>query len=169
MIDGDLFPAQPNPLPLRCSRARFRMKLPFLDELEYSEVEGYFVGLQRSMYHGFPYWSLLLRDETNVLSVLFPITSGLFVHLLRHLIDRKFSYVDLIVNRHEEDKRLIVLLDSVQVEPKELVLPPIKKYRVMKNGRKTERHDYTQRNAVIEKRIDEVNRYNPRAHRGVGV
>lgn len=166
MIDGDLFPAQPEPLPLRCSRARFRMKLSFLDEMEFSEVEGNFVGLQRSTYHGFPYWSLLLRDENNVLSVLFPITSGLFVYLLRHLIGREFSYVDLIVNRNDEDKRLIVLLDNVQVEPRELVLPPIKKDRVMRNGRKTERHDYTQRNIAIEKMIDEVNRYNPRAHIG---
>lgn len=161
MIDGDLFPTQPEPLPLRCSRARFRMKLPFLDEVELCEVEGDFVRLERTSYKGFRYWALMLRDESNVLNVLFPETSGFFVFLLRHLVGRRFSYVDILLNKMDEDKRLIVLLDGRQVEPiKDLQLPKITKYKVI-DGKKVERHDYSKRLEAIESIVNEVNKCNP--------
>lgn len=163
MIDGDIFPAQSEPLPLRCSRARFRMKLPFLDEVEFQEVEGDFVRLERTSYKGFRYWALVLRDESNVLNVLFHETSSFFVFLLRHLVGRRFSYVDILLNKEDEDKRLIVLLDGRQVEPiKDLQLPKITKYKVV-DGKKVERHDYSKRFEAIENIVNEVNRCNPRA------
>lgn len=168
MLDGDLFPAQPQPLPLRCSRARLRLKLPFLDEVEFSEVEGRFVGLDRTFYKNFPYWCLALRDESNTLNILFPETSGFFVFLLRHLVNRKFSYVDIIVNKRDENKRLIVLLDGRQVEAiKELQLPKISKYKVVE-GKKVERHDYTKRLEAVREIVKEINRCNPRARRDKG-
>ena len=126
------------------------MKLPFLDEVEFQEVEGDFVRLGRTSYKGFRYWALVLRDESNVLNVLFPETSGFFVFLLRHLVGRRFSYVDVLLNKENENKRLIVLLDGRQVEPiKDLQLPKITKYKVV-DGKKVERHDYSKRLEAIE-------------------
>ena len=163
MIDGDYFPAQSEPLPLRCSRARFRMKLFDFDEVEFSEVEGTFAGLSRSKYNGFPYWELRLVDESNQIRVLFPKTGGMFPYLLRHLVNRRFSYVDLILDRYDKAKRLIALLDGLQVEPQPLKLPKIRKYQIV-DGRKTERHNYTARNGKIDELISEINTCNPHAH-----
>lgn len=139
------------------------MKLPFLDEVEFQEVEGDFVRLGRTSYKGFQYFALQLRDESNVLNVLFSETSAAFVFLLRHLVGRRFSYVDILLNKEDEDKRLIVLLDGRQVEPiKDLQLPKITKYRVI-DGKKVEQHDYSKRLEAIENIVNEINKCNPRA------
>lgn len=163
MIDGDIFPKQQQPLPLRCSRGRFRMKLFDFDEVEFSEVEGIFAGLSRGRYNGFPYWQLNLVDESNQIRVLFPETGGMFPYLLRHLVNRRFSYVDLILDRYDKDKRLVVLLDNVQVEPRPLELPKIRKYQII-DGRKTERHDYSSRNKRVDELISKINSCNPHVH-----
>ena len=126
MIDGNYFPAQSEPLPLRCSRARFRMKLFDFDEVEYNSVEGNFVKMERTRYGKFDYWLLQLQDKVNLLNILFPLTSGLFVRLLRLLTNRKFRYVEICLNPTAEEK-ITVLLDGVQVEPQPLELPKIKK------------------------------------------
>lgn len=126
------------------------MKLPFLDEVEFQEVECDFVRLERTSYKGFRYWDLVLQDESNVLNLLFPETSGFFVFLLRHLVGRRFAYVDILLNKEDKDKRLIVLLDGQQVEPiKDLHLPKITKYKVI-DGEKVERHDYSKRFKVLK-------------------
>lgn len=137
------------------------MRLPFLDEVEFSEVEGDFLKLERTTYKGFRYWGLRLRDESNRIDVLFPETSGLFVFLLRHFVGKFFSYVDIIVDKSDKDKRLIVLLDGQQVEPiKDLQLPKITKYKVV-DGKKLERHDYSKRLEAIENIVSDINRCNP--------
>lgn len=162
MIDGDIFPKQQQPLPLRCSRGRLRMKLFDFDEVEFSEVEGTFAGLSRSRYNGFPYWELRLVDESNQIRVLFPLTSGLFVRLLRLLVGRKFRFVEICLNPNAEEK-VFVLLDGVQVsEPAKFELPKIKKLFTMKNRRVVEYHDYSERNAEVERLVEAVNAYNPR-------
>ena len=161
MIDGDYFSAQGEPLPIRVSRARFRMKLFDFDEVEFSEVEGTFAGLSRSKYNGFPYWELRLVDESNQIRVLFPKTGGMFPYLLRHLVNRRFSYVDLILDRYDKAKRLIALLDGLQVEPQPLKLPKIEKLFMMKNRRVIEYHDYGRRNAEVERLVEAINAYNP--------
>ena len=137
------------------------MKLSWLPEFEFSEIEGTFAGLSRGKYNGFPYWELRLVDESNRLRALFPEKGGMFTCLLRHLIDRKFSYIDLVLNRYDKDKRLIVLLDNVQVEPQPLELPKIRKYQIV-SGCRVEKHNYTARNGKIDELISEINTCNPR-------
>lgn len=139
------------------------MKLFDFDEVEFSEIEGTFTGLSRGKYNGFPYWELRLVDESNRLRVLFPETGGMFPYLLRHLVNRRFSYVDLILDRYDKAKRLIALLDGLQVEPQPLKLPKIRKCQIV-NGFKVERHDYTARNKRIDELISEVNTCNPHVH-----
>ena len=163
MIDGDIFSKMEQPLPIRVSRCRFRMKLFDFDEVEFSEIEGAFAGLSRGKYNGFPYWELRLVDESNQIRVLFPETGGMFPYLLRHLVNRRFSYVDLILDRYDKAKRLIALLDGLQVEPQPLELPKIRKCQIV-NGFKVERHDYTARNKRIDELISEVNTCNPHVH-----
>lgn len=139
------------------------MKLFDFDEFEFSEVGGTFTGLSRGKYNGFPYWELRLVDESNQIRVLFPLTSGLFVRLLRLLTNRKFRYVEICLNPTAEEK-IIVLLDGVQVsEPAKFELPKIRKYQII-DGQRTERHDYTARNKRIDELISEINLCNPHAH-----
>ena len=117
-----------------------------------------------------------------MLNVLFSETSAAFVFLLRHLVGRRFSYVDILLNKEDEDKRLIVLLDGRQVEPiKDLQLPKIvwkvsgKSFRhqpgmwgtsecpLVIDGKKVEQHDYSKRLEAIENIVNEINKCNPRA------
>ncbi len=161
MIDGDFFSKQQQPLPIRVSRARFRMKLFDFDETEHNSVEGNFIKLERTRYGKFDYWLLELKDETNLLDILFPLTSGLFVRLLRLLTNRKFRYVEICLNPTAEEK-IIVLLDGVQVsEPAKFELPKIKKLFTMKNRRVVEYHDYSERNMELERIVEAINAYNP--------
>ena len=161
MLDGDYFPAQSEPLPLRCSRARFRMKLFDFDEVEYNNIEGNFIKLERARHGKFEYWLLELQDETNLLDILFPLTSGLFVRLLRLLVGRKFRYIEIYLNPNVEEK-IICLLDGTQVsEPAKFELPKIKKLFAMKNRRVVEYHDYSERNMELERIVEAINAYNP--------
>lgn len=162
MIDGDFFSKQQQPLPIRVSRARFRMKLFDFDEVTYNSVEGNFIKLERTRYGKFDYWLLQLKDEVNTLNVMFQLTSGLFVRLLRLLTNRKFRYVEICLNPTAEEK-IIVLLDGVQVsEPAKFELPRIKKLFTMKNRRVVEYHDYGSRFLAIEGIVEAINAYNPR-------
>ena len=136
------------------------MKLFDFDEVEYNSVEGNFVKMERTRYGKFDYWLLELKDETNLLDILFPLTSGLFVRLLRLLTNRKFRYVEICLNPTAEEK-IIVLLDGVQVEPQPLELPKIKKMFAMKNRRVVEYHCYDERILAIETIVEAINAYNP--------
>lgn len=161
MVDGNIFPKQQQPLPIRVSRARFRMKLFDFDEVEYNNIEGNFIKLERARYGKFDYWLLELQDETNLLNILFPLTSGLFVRLLRLLVGRRFRYVEILLNPAAEE-RVVALLDGVQVsEPAKFELPKIKKLFTMKNRRVVEYHDYSERNAEVERLVEAINAYNP--------
>ena len=136
------------------------MKLFDFDEVEYNNIEGNFVRMERTRHGKFEYWLLELKDETNLLDILFPLTSGLFVRLLRLLVGRKFRYIEVCLNPTAEEK-IIVLLDGVQVEPQPLKLPKIEKLFTVKNRRVIEYHDYGRRNAEVERLVEAINAYNP--------
>lgn len=138
------------------------MKLFDFDEVEYNSVEGNFVKMERTRYGKFDYWLLQLEDKTNLLNILFPLTSGLFVRLLRLLVGRKFRYVEIYLNPAANvEERITVLLDGVQVEPQPLELPKIKKMFAMKNRRVVEYHCYDERILAIETIVEAINAYNP--------
>lgn len=138
------------------------MKLFDFDEVEYNSVEGNFVKMERTRYGKFDYWLLQLEDKTNLLNILFPLTSGLFVRLLRLLVGRKFRYVEIYLNPAANvEGKVTVLLDGKVSELQPLRLPKIEKLFTMKNRRVVEYHDYGSRFLAIERIVEAINEYNP--------
>lgn len=145
------------PIDVRVSRGRLRCVPPYADqELEFTQIEGEFMGVSKIKWHGFPYWSLCLHDGVNEYHVLFFLKSAMFIYLIRCLIGCKVEHLSLMVGAlTDETYQMIVEGDYRRLEPASIEIPPTKRYRKNKDN-KHDYKDYSKRLEYLQKLVDEV-------------
>lgn len=145
------------PIEVRVSRGRLRCVPPYSDnELEYSEIEGQFIGISKVKWHGFPYWLVTLKDEINTFHLLFFLKSAMFIYLLRCLVGCKVNHLSLIVGVLSDGAaQMIVEGDGKRLQPAGIDIPPTRRYRKNKDNRHDYK-DYTKRIEALQKLVDEM-------------
>ncbi len=145
------------PIDVRVSRGRLRCVPPYSDnELEFSQIEGEFMGVSKIKWHGFPYWCVELKDDINTYHLLFFLKSGMFVYLLRCLFGRTVESLSIEIGTLSDGNvQMIVEGDNVRLSPADIPLPPIKRKRKEKG--KPYFCDYSERLKAVQKIVDEAN------------
>ena len=99
-INDDMPCFSGTPIDVRVSRGRLRCVPPYADqELEFSQIEGKFMGVSKIKWHGFPYWCVCLHDGVNEYHVLFFLKSAMFVYLLRCLSGQRVVNLSIQVGK----------------------------------------------------------------------
>lgn len=155
---NDELPCMSEPIDIRVSRGRLRCVPPYSDnELEFSSVEGRFIGISKVKWHGFPYWQLALQDEANTYHLLFFLKSGMFVKLVRCLTGRKVEHLSLTVGTLSDGSyQMIIEGDGKRLVPANITLPPVKHIYKRKDGKCKEWHDYKARLDALQRILDEI-------------
>lgn len=156
------------PVEVRVSRGRLRCVPPYADqELEFSQIEGRLISVSKTKWHGFPYWCVELKDDTNTYRLLFFLKSGMFVYLLRCLLGRRGENLSIELGPLPDGSvQLVVYGDNVRLSPVDIELPPIRRKRKEKG--KPYFCDYSERLKAVLKIVDEVNIQPTHTHKGEG-
>lgn len=146
------------PIDIRVSRGRLRCVPPYSDnELEFSSVEGRFIGISKVKWHKWPYWCVSLSDGVNEYRLLFFERSAIFVKLVRCLVGCKVSHLSITVGVLTDGTyQLIVEGDGKRLVPADIVLPPIKRKRKEKG--KPYFCDYSERLKAVQSLVDKMNK-----------
>lgn len=157
------------PIDIRVSRGRLRCVPPYSDnELEFSSVEGRFIGISKVKWHKWPYWCVSLSDGVNEYRLLFFERSAMFVKLVRCLIGRKVEHLSLTVGvLSDGSHQLIVEADGKRLTPADIALPPVKHIYKRKDGKCKEWHDYKARLDALQRIVDEIGQPT-HTHKGEG-
>lgn len=146
------------PIDIRVSRGRLRCVPPYSDnELEFSSVEGRFIGISKVKWHRFPYWQLALQDEANTYHLLFFLKSGMFVNVVRCLTGHKVSHLSIMVGVLTDGSyQLIVEGDGKRLVPANITLPPVKHHYKKVDGKVEDWKDYKARLEAVQALVDEI-------------
>lgn len=131
---------------------------PYSDnELEYSQIEGKLIGIERIRWHSFPYWRVTLEDEENTYNLLFFLKSGMFVYLLRCLIGQKIETLSLTVGTLPDGTvQMIVEGDGKRLRPANIALPPVKHHYKKVDGKIEDWKDYKARLEAVTRLVGEI-------------
>ncbi len=145
------------PIDVRVSRGRLRCVPPYADqELEFSSIDGKFMGISKIKWHGFPYWCVELKDDINTYHLLFFLKSAMFVYLLRCLIGHRVEYLSLQVGTLSDGSyQIVVYGDNKRLQPASVEIPHTRRYRKNKDN-KHDYKDYSKRLEALQKIVDEI-------------
>lgn len=154
---NDELPCIGEPVEIRVSRGRLRCTPPYSDnELEFTQIEGRLISVSKTKWHGFPYWRVILKDEVNTYHLLFFLRSAMFVYLVRCLIGRKINQLSIMVGMLSDGTyQMIVETDGRRVEPRQMDVPPTRRYRKSKDN-KHDYKDYGERLEFLQKLVNEI-------------
>ncbi len=146
------------PIDVRVSRGRLRCVPPYADqELEFSSIDGKFVGILKIKWHGFPYWCVELKDDINTYHLLFFLKSAMFVYLLRCLIGQKIETLSLTVGTLPDGTvQMIVEVDGKRLRPANIALPPVKHHYKKVDGKIEDWKDYKARLEAVTRLVGEI-------------
>ncbi len=156
MSINDDMPCFGVPIDVRVSRGRLRCVPPYADqELEFSQIEGEFMGVSKIKWHGFPYWCVELKDEVNTYHLLFFLKSGMFVRLLRCLFGRRVENLSLQVGTLSDGTaQMIVEGDGKRLNPADIHIPSVKRHRKKEGVNPKDWQDYTDRLNAVQKIVE---------------
>lgn len=157
------------PIDIRVSRGRLRCVPPYSDnELEFSSVEGRFIGISKVKWHKWPYWCVSLSDGVNEYRLLFFERSAMFVKLVRCLIGRKVEHLSLTVGTLSDGShQMIVEADGKRLVPANMTLPPVKHHYKKVDGKVEDWKDYKARLEAVQSLVDEIGQPT-HTHKGEG-
>lgn len=154
MIDDSLLPKERLPIILRIKDGML-IRLQNGAELAYSAVGGVFVAMTFAKFKGFPYWCVVLQDETNTFHLIFPLKSAMFKDLVLHLHGTMFKCLEIEPYQEDGRNRLRVYADQRALCANYVPLPPIRRFRDAKG--KPYHCDYSKRLQAIFALTREIN------------
>ena len=132
MIDDELLPQVAEPIRMRLKKGMglFFADVQGIGEILCSTIEGSFAGIDNTLFRGYRYYALQIRDETNLYQVLFVPKASNLRYLLQCMDGETFSKVCL--EAYLDDKgynRLRLWLDDERTSPHSVEMPKIKRVR----------------------------------------
>lgn len=145
------------PIDIRVSRGRLRCVPPYSDnELEFTSVEGRFIGISKVKWHKWPYWQVSLSDGVNEYRLLFFLKSAQFIYLVKCLVGRKVEHLKVTVGTlNDGSYQMIVEGDNRPLQPQQIDLPPTRRYRKNKDN-EHDYKDYSKRLEYLQKLVDGI-------------
>ena len=132
MIDDELLPKVAEPIRLRLKKGMglFFADVQGMGEILCSTIEGSFAGIDNTLFRGYRYYALQIRDETNLYQVLFVPKASNLRYLLQCMDGETFIKVCLEAYLDERGyNRLRIWLDDERTYPHPVELPKIKRVR----------------------------------------
>ena len=161
MIDDELLPQVAEPIRMRLKKGMglFFADVQGMGEILCSTIEGSFAGIDNTLFRGYRYYALQIRDETNLYQVLFVPKASNLRYLLQCMDGETFTKVCLEAYVAERGyNRLRIWLDDERAYPHSAELPKIKRVRDCK-GKPYHCLYYALLNRVAEM-VAEVNQKN---------
>ena len=132
MIDDELLPQVAEPIRMRLKKGMglFFADVQGMGEILCSTIEGSFAGIDNTLFRGYRYYALQIRDETNLYQVLFVPKASNLRYLLQAMDGETFTKVCLEAYLDERGyNRLRIWLDDERTYPHPVELPKIKRVR----------------------------------------
>ena len=132
MIDDELLPQVAEPIRLRLKKGMglFFADVQGIGEILCSTIEGSFAGIAPTIFKGYRYYALQVRDETNLYQVLFVPKASNLRYILQAMSGETFTKVCLEAYVDEKGyNRLRLWLDDERAYPHSAELPKIKRVR----------------------------------------
>ena len=132
MIDDELLPKVAEPIRMRLKKGMglFFADVQGIGEILCSTIEGSFAGIDNTLFRGYRYYALQIRDETNLYQVLFVPKASNLRYLLQCMYGETFAKVCLEAYVDERGyNRLRIWLDDERTYPHPVELPKIKRVR----------------------------------------
>ena len=132
MIDDELLPQVAEPIRMRLKKGMglFFADVQGMGEILCSTIEGSFAGIAPTIFKGYRYYALQIRDETNLYQVLFVPKASNLRYLLQCMDGETFDKVCLEAYLDENRyNRLRLWLDGERTYPHPVELPKIKRVR----------------------------------------
>ena len=132
MIDDELLPKVAEPIRMRLKKGMglFFADVQGMGEILCSTIEGSFAGIAPTIFKGYRYYALQIRDETNLYQVLFVPKASNLRYLLQAMSGETFTKVCLEAYVAERGyNRLRIWLDGERTYPLPVEMPKIKRVR----------------------------------------
>ena len=132
MIDDELLPKVAEPIRMRLKKGMglFFADVQGIGEILCSTIEGSFAGIAPTIFKGYRYYALQVRDETNLYQVLFVPKASNLRYILQAMSGETFTKVCLEAYVDEKGyNRLRLWLDDERAYPHSAELPKIKRVR----------------------------------------
>ena len=132
MVDDELLPSMAEPIRMRLKKGMglFFADVQGIGEILCSTIEGRFAGITPTVFKGYPYYALQLKDETNLYQVLFTPKAAILRYLVLCMAGEAFTqvYIEGYVDDDGRNK-VRVWLDGERTYPHPVELPKIKRVR----------------------------------------
>ena len=132
MVDDELLPRMAEPIKMRFKKGQglFYADVQWIGEIYCSNIEGRFAGITPTVFKGYPYYALQIKDETNLFQVLFTPQASLLRYILLCMAGEAFTqvYLEGYVDADGRNK-VRVWLDGERTYPHPIELPKIKRVR----------------------------------------
>ncbi len=132
MIDDELLPKMADPIIIRLKKGMglFISDVQDIGEIIFEKIEGSFAGIAPTLFKGYKYYALNIKDETNLYQVLFLPQASNLRYLLQCMDGEIFIKVCLQAYVNENGyNRIRIWLDDERTYPHTLELPKIKRVR----------------------------------------
>ena len=132
MIDDELLPKMADPIIIRLKKGMglFFSDVQDIGEIIFEKIEGSFAGITPTLFKGYKYYALQIKDQNNLYQVLFLPQASNLRYLLQCMDGKTFVKVGLQAYVNENGyNRIKLWLDDERTYPHHIELPKIKRVR----------------------------------------